>query len=389
MLDFQNTQKAFQLRSNQELKSAHFLFSSIANPALVKYGSKMALWSLSVGLPIKGIIRKTVFRQFCGGESIQNCRPVIESMIGMGVHSILDYSSEGKSGEADFEKTKGIILQTIEYALKNSGVPFAVFKPTGLGRSEIWTALSAGQSLSESEQKEWQRIQARIHDLCEAASKAELPILFDAEESWMQDAMDEICLEMMEKFNREKPIVYNTLQMYRHDRLEYLKKLDTIGEEKGIHIGLKIVRGAYMEKERARAKEKGYPSPIQPNKESTDRDYNAACDYILNRLDRFALVAGTHNEESAIQLATKLEEVKVDKTNSRVYFSQLYGMSDHISFNLADAGFNVVKYLPFGPINEVMPYLIRRAEENTSVEGQSGRELQLITKELKRRKKRS
>lgn len=385
MLNFQNTELAFKLRSDEELKSARFLFSSISNPRLVRFGSKWALWALRAGLPINGLIRRTVFRQFCGGESIRSCTAVIERMHDRGVQSILDYSSEGKYGEEDLDRTHSIILRTIEYAREHPGVPLAVFKPSGLGPSAIWTAVSAGQTLNAEQEKQWARAKERIRSLCAAAQQANIPLMFDAEESWMQKAMDDLCLEMMRTFNQERPIVFNTLQMYRHDRLEYLKEIDSISARDGFHIGLKIVRGAYMEKERQRARERGIPSPIQPDKAATDRDYNQACAFIADRLDRYALVAGSHNEESA-QLLADLLTSNGQKDSKRVYFSQLYGMSDHISFNLAAAGFQVVKYLPFGPIKEVMPYLIRRAEENTSVGGQSGRELQLISEELRRRK---
>lgn len=388
MLDFQNTERAFKLRSNHELKSAKFLFQSISNPALVRWGSGLALWSLKNRLPVKGIIRATVFRQFCGGESIPECSAVIERMHALGVQAILDYSAEGKSGDTDFENTKNITLQTIDYASTHAGVPLAVFKPTGLGRIEIWTAVSEGRALSASEEAEWKRVVKRVETLCAYAADKGVPLMFDAEESWMQQAADDLCLEMMRRFNTDRPIIYNTLQMYRHDRLAYLHKLDGLSAAEGFHVGLKIVRGAYMEKERERAKKRNYPSPIQATKAATDRDYNAACQYILDRIDRFALVAGTHNEDSSRLLADAIAQKGLPKHHPRIYFSQLYGMSDHISYNLAAEGYPVVKYLPFGPVENVMPYLIRRAEENTSVEGQSGRELQLIHKELNRRKKR-
>lgn len=386
MPDFQNTARAFALRSNRELKRARFLFDSIANPTLVRWGSSLALWSLRNGLPVKAIIKATVFEQFCGGETIDSCSQTIERMAPLGVRAILDYSAEGKSGESDLEHTKETILETIVYASKNNNVPFAVFKPTGIGRIEIWTAVSEKRKLSSSEEAEWNRVKRRVEEICQLAFNLDVPVLFDAEESWMQTASDVLCLSMMRRFNKNKPIVYNTLQMYRHDRLAYLKELHQTATEEGIWIGLKIVRGAYMEKERKRAKDKKYPSPIHATKAGTDSDYNSACSYILDHINHFGLVAGTHNESSSEALARLLEEKKMDRNHPRVYFSQLYGMSDHISFNLAAEGFNVVKYLPFGPVKEVMPYLIRRAEENTSVEGQSGRELQLIHTELERRR---
>lgn len=387
MPDFLNTKRAFRLRSSTELKRARLLFRSIGNPSLTRFGSRLALWSLKSGLPVKGLIKATVFKQFCGGESIDNCTPTIGKMYALGVHAILDYSAEGKASESDFERTKKITLETIDYASSHSAVPLTVFKPTGLGRLEIWQAKSDKRELTAAEEKEWARVRERVETICAHAASLKVPVMFDAEESWMQDAADTLCLEMMRRHNGENVIIYNTLQMYRHDRLAYLKALNEIAEGEGFKVGLKIVRGAYMEKERLRAQQKGYPSPIQASKAATDNDYNAACAFILERIERFALVAGTHNEESSQMLAELLSAKGLKKDHPHVFFSQLYGMSDNISFNLAAEGYNVVKYLPFGPVEDVMPYLIRRAEENTSVGGQSGRELQLIEKEISRRKK--
>lgn len=307
-------------------------------------------------------------------------------MHNLGVQSILDYSVEGKALEADFERTTEVTLQTIQFASKHSGVPLAVFKPTGLGRIEIWTKVSSNQTLSETEASEWERVQNRVLRICDLAASLGIPVMMDAEESWMQSAADDLALNMMRRFNRQQPVVYNTLQMYRHDRLAYLKQLLDISKTEGFHLGIKVVRGAYMEKERARALKHNYLSPIQANKSNTDRDYDLAVELLVKNIDHSALVAGTHNENSCRKMADLIESLKLDKNSSRLFFSQLYGMSDNLSFNLADAGYKVVKYLPFGPVKEVMPYLIRRAEENTSVGGQTGRELQLIETELRRRR---
>ncbi len=386
MIDFQDTRKAFRLKSNDDLRRARFLFNSIGNSALVKYGSALALWSLKNSLPVEGLIRQTVFKQFVGGESIEACKPVIDKMHNLGVQSILDYSVEGKASEADFERTTEVTLQTIQFASKHSGVPLAVFKPTGLGRIEIWTKVSSNQTLSETEASEWERVQNRVLRICDLAASLGIPVMMDAEESWMQSAADDLALNMMRRFNRQQPVVYNTLQMYRHDRLAYLKQLLDISKTEGFHLGIKVVRGAYMEKERARALKHNYLSPIQANKSNTDRDYDLAVELLVKNIDHSALVAGTHNENSCRKMADLIESLKLDKNSPRLFFSQLYGMSDNLSFNLADAGYKVVKYLPFGPVKEVMPYLIRRAEENTSVGGQTGRELQLIETELRRRR---
>lgn len=387
MIDFQNTEIAFKAKSNADLKRAHWLFRAIGKPWLVSSGSWLATTSLKLGLPVKGLIRATVFKQFCGGESIPACASAISVMNALGVQSILDYSVEGKETEKDFERTCEKTIETIRFGKDNPGLPLAVFKPTGMSRNALMEKVSNGQALTPAEEQEWGRVRERFRRIAKTAAELRQPVMIDAEETWIQPAADALAEELMKEFNTDGCWVYTTLQMYRHDRLEYLRKLGAWGREQGIKVGVKIVRGAYMEKERDRAEELGYPSPIQPDKTSTDRDYNEALRYILDNLDLFYLVAGTHNEESAGLLVKLMEEKGTDKRDPRVYFSQLYGMSDHISFNLAAAGYHVVKYLPFGPVEDVLPYLIRRAEENTSVAGQTGRELRLIREELRRRKK--
>jgi len=387
MVDYTNTEIAFKMRSNGELRRAEWLFELLGHPGLVKMGSQTALWALRQGLPIQGLVRQTVFRQFCGGETIDECTPVIQRMKGFGVHSILDYSVEGKERESDFDRTAQVTLDALKYAAQHTGVPLGVFKPTGLGRIALWEKVSAGQGLNIEEQSEWERVRARVQKVCAGAKEAGVPVMFDAEESWMQEAADDLSLEMMRFHNRERVWIYNTVQMYRHDRLAYVRKSLDMAEKEGFKIGFKVVRGAYMEKERARAKAKGYPSPIQPDKASTDRDYDQAIALLLERLEGAALVAGTHNEESCRKLVEQMETRGIPASDPRVWFSQLYGMSDNLSFNAAAGGYNVVKYLPFGPVSDVMPYLIRRAEENTSIGGQTGRELRLIRQELKRRRR--
>jgi len=386
MLDFSNTHKAFKMRSNSDLRRAEWLFGLLGNPGLVRSGSKLALWALNAGLPIKGLVRPTVFRQFCGGESIEECLPVVRQMKGFGVSSILDYSVEGKEREADFDRAMEITIRTLRSAKSETGIPLGVFKPTGLGRIALWEKMSSGQGLSAAEQLEWEEVVARVRSICAAAAETGVPVMFDAEESWMQPAADALSLEMMKVHNKDKVLVYNTLQMYRHDRIAYLEKALEESRRGGYKVGFKVVRGAYMEKEREEAARRGQPSPIQPDKEATDRDYNRAVECLLDNLDCAAMVAGTHNEQSCRILTEGMAKRSIDPSDGRVWFSQLYGMSDHLSFNLAEAGYNVVKYLPFGPVAEVMPYLIRRAEENTSIGGQTGRELALIRKELQRRR---
>jgi proline dehydrogenase len=347
---------------------------------------KLTLASFKLHLPIKWIVKRTVFRQFCGGETIQECQSQIDRLAVGGVKAILDYSVEGKAEEADFDRTLLTTLQTLEFAQNNPGVPFGVFKPTGLGSIEIYEKVSKGYDLSPRESEDWERTKERFASIFELASKLGVPVMVDAEESWIQPAIDQLVISFMKKYNKDRALVYNTAQMYRHDRLEQLKSALELAKKEGFIYGVKIVRGAYMEKERARAKKLGYQDPIQPNKAATDRDFNAASALILNNLDHMAVMIGTHNEQSVEQAAQQMENLGISPEDKRVFVAQLFGMSDHISFNAADKKMNVAKYLPFGPVKDVMPYLFRRAEENTSVEGQTGRELSLIQKEIKRRK---
>jgi proline dehydrogenase len=307
-------------------------------------------------------------------------------MFTKGVSSVLDYSVEGKEEEDQFDAALKMTLKTIEFAKERAAIPFAVFKPTGFGRLDLYEKVGAKSELSQSEKAEWNRVEARFDKVCGEAHQNNVPLLIDAEESWMQDAADDLVSQMMRKYNKEKAIVFNTLQMYRWDRLDYLKNLHQQAKTEGFYIGMKIVRGAYMEKENLRAEEKGYPTPICESKEATDLNYDAAIHYMVENLDRMAIFAGTHNELSSYKLMEYLQKLKVEKNDARIWFGQLYGMSDNISYNLSANGYNNAKYLPFGPVRDVMPYLIRRAEENTSVAGQTSRELKLITAERNRRK---
>ncbi|MFL1895530.1 proline dehydrogenase family protein [Aquimarina sp. 2-A2] len=383
---FENTKVAFALKSDSELERAYFLFKMIANEPLVRIGTAMTNFALKAHLPVKGLIRATVFDHFCGGVNEEDCVNVIDSMYEKGVASVLDYSVEGKEEEKHFDATLDKILKIIDFADEKDAVPFAVFKPTGFGRFLIWQKKTEGTALTEKEEQEWERIVARFEKVCQKAYDCDIALLIDGEESWMQDAADELVGVMMRKFNKEKAIVYNTLQLYRHDRFEYLLKLHEESKAYGFKIGMKIVRGAYMEKEIERAEEKGYPSPICESKEATDTNFNLALQYILEHNEDIAVFIGTHNERSSYLALSIMENLGIDKNDPKVWLGQLYGMSDHISFNLANEGYNVAKYLPFGPVRDVMPYLIRRAEENTSVAGQTSRELNLLSQERKRRK---
>jgi len=382
---FNNTEIAFSLKSDSELERAYFLFKLIQSQPMVRIGTAVTNFAIKAHLPVEGLIRSTVFDHFCGGVTEEDCIPNIEKMYDYGVHSVLDYSVEGKETEEQFDIVKEKTLKNIEFAKEKGAVPFVVFKPTGVGRFALYQKITEKKELSNHEKSEWITILNRFHEICDKAKKYDVPILIDAEESWMQDAADNLVEELMEKCNTEKAIVFNTLQMYRHDRMQYLKELHQRAHQKDFHIGLKIVRGAYMEKERDRAEEKGYPSPICENKQATDDNYNEAIDYMMEH-KKMALFAGTHNEESSYILMDLAKQHKIEPNDERLWFGQLYGMSDHISFNLAKEGYNTAKYVPFGPVRDVMPYLIRRAEENTSVSGQTSRELNLIKEERKRRK---
>ena len=387
MLNFNDTNIAFKVKSNTDLKRAYWLFRIIGSPLVVKLGKIFMLIALKLRLPVSFIVKRTIFKQFCGGETIAECSPTIATLGKYRVGTILDYSVEGKIQEDDFDQTTKIIIQTIEKAAQEKNIPFAVFKITGISKFSLLEKASIDvYALSNIEAIELEKVKNRIDNICSAAKKQNVPVFIDAEETWVQDIIDQWAFDMMLLYNKEKCIVYNTIQMYRHDRLAFLEDCLKRAKKSNISYGIKLVRGAYMEKERSRAKEMEYLSPIQIDKESTDRDYDLALDYILKNINYLSLVAGTHNEDSSKKLAMSLEKHNLSKDDSRIFFAQLLGMSDHISFNLADNNYNVAKYVPFGPIKEVMPYLLRRADENTSVAGQTGRELGLIKSELQTRK---
>lgn len=386
IINFSDTATAFRNKSDFDLKRAYLLFSTMSSPAIVQAGKYLSEFAFKTGIPIKGIIKQTVFKQFCGGESIPTCDPAIDGLLSAGIGSILDYSVEGKETEADFDRTMNTVIETMKYANTRAGIPLAVFKPTGMGRFALMEKVSASHSLSQVEQLEWDRVVERFDTIAQAAVQHNIPVMIDAEETWIQTAVDELVTSLQMKYNKDKVNVFNTIQFYRHDRLAFLEKSLKHAEEHNYYYGVKIVRGAYMEKERERAEEYGYTDPIQPDKAASDIDYDAGIRLLMDHIDRVNFVCGTHNEASSQLLVNILEEKGLDPGDRRVWFAQLYGMSDHISFNLAAAGYNVAKYLPFGPVRDVMPYLIRRAEENTSVRGQTGRELGLIKAELRRRK---
>lgn len=382
---FNNTKRAFVLKSDSDLKRSIFIFRLMSIPFLVPLLTFFTNLSLKLRLPVEWIIRKTIFAQFCGGESQKECLPLVKLMYSEKVHSVLDYSVEGKETEADFDKAAENKIAIIKFASEAKEIPFAVAKPTGLGRFEIWQKVTCNEELSAEEENEWKRIKDRFERVCRAAYDHNTKLLIDAEESWMQDAADQLCEEMMKKFNQEKVIIYNTLQCYRWDRLTYTKELHERAKLEGFKLGFKIVRGAYMEKENKRAKRKGYPTPICEDKEATDVNFNAVMTYCLDNLEDIWLFIGTHNEVSSYMALQLLGQKGVSLNDDRIWFGQLYGMSDHISYNIGAENSNAIKLLPFGPIRDVVPYLIRRAEENSSVQGEAGRELALLLEEQHRR----
>ncbi len=385
-LSFENTEIAFRRSSNADLKRAYWLFKIININFLVKIGPPITNLVIKMGLPVKRLIKATLFKHFCGGETIRECEQTIKSLESGGVGTILDYAVEGEDNEQVFNATRDEIIRTIKRAAKDKAIPITVFKATGIARFGLLEKLDEGTPLTGAEQQEWEKTQGRILAICEKAHAVGVPVMIDAEETWIQKTLDQVVLDMMRRFNKEKAIVYNTYQLYRNDKLQWLKSDNEAAIKERFILGAKLVRGAYMEKERKRAEEKGYPSPIQPTKEATDKDFDLALEYCTDNVETIAFMAGTHNEESCRLLTELINKKKIDPKNPHVYFAQLLGMSDNLSFNLADAGYNVAKYVPYGPIKAVLPYLFPRAQENTAIAGQMGRELGLIVKEMKRRR---
>jgi proline dehydrogenase len=384
-LSFENTAIAFESRTDKSLKKADFLFSNIGKPWLVKLGAALTPLAFKLHLPVKGIIKSTIFGQFCGGETMQEAARTADSLAKYNVGVVLDYGVEAMEGEENYDHALPEFIRAIEYAASKPSIPFIAIKVTGFARISLLEKIHAGHTLTTEEKAEYDRVIARIQTIAATAAKHKKALLIDAEESWIQQPVDDLADKLMAQFNKEQVIIYNTFQLYRHDRLAFLKISFEKAQQQGYLLGAKLVRGAYMEKERKRALEMGYPSPIQPDKAATDRDYNSAVEFCMQHLDKLAVFIGTHNEDSSMLGARMLEEQHLPHQHPHVSFSQLYGMSDNITFNLAHAGYHVSKYLPYGPVKDVMPYLIRRAQENTSIAGQMGRELGLLRKEMNRR----
>lgn len=384
-LSFENTAIAFESRTDKALKKADFLFSNIGKPWLVKLGAALTPLAFKLHLPVKGIIKSTIFGQFCGGETMQEAARTADELAKYNVGVVLDYGVEAMEGEENYDHALPEFIRAIEYAASKPSIPFIAIKITGFARISLLEKIHAGSTLSTEEKAEYDRVVNRIQTIAATAAKHKKALLIDAEESWIQQPVDDLADMLMAQFNKEQVIIYNTFQLYRHDRLAFLKTSFQKAQQQGYLLGAKLVRGAYMEKERKRAQEMGYPSPIQPDKAATDRDYNSAVEFCMQHLDKLAVFIGTHNEDSSMLGARMLEAQHLPHQHPHVSFSQLYGMSDNITFNLAHAGYHVSKYLPYGPVKDVMPYLIRRAQENTSIAGQMGRELGLLRKEMNRR----
>jgi len=385
-IDFEDTRTAFSIKSNRDLRRAHILFKLISYPILVKIGNPVINVFSALRIPIGWIVKPTAFKHFVGGETLEECQPAVEKLKTANVYSILDYSVEGKENDKAIAAALQETLRAVKNAGSNPHIPFAVFKPTAFGKHHALEVLSSAGTPDEKTHEEGENFRARIEQLCKTAHKNDVPIMIDAEDTYIQNFIDQVVIDMMRKYNKERSIVFNTYQMYRHDRIGILEADIKAARKEKFFLGAKFVRGAYMERERARAEKMSYPDPIQPDRESTDRDYNLALKISMDNLDVVSIFNGTHNEFSSMYLAQLMIEQKVDPADKRIWFSQLYGMSEHISFNLAAAGFNVAKYVPYGPVRFVLPYLMRRVEENTSVKGQTGRELSLIKKERQRRK---
>ena len=391
-LSFDNTQNAFAYKSTPDLKKAKFLISVIQNPLMVSLATKVTPFLMKMGFPINGILRNTVFKQFVGGETLEESARTAKLLGSYDVQVILDYGVEAKEGESNFDDVTSHIIEAIDFAATQNNIPFISVKITGIASHILLEHLNEAPRLrsgihdSESENAAWERVRERMYAICDIAQEKGVGILLDAEETWIQDPIDRLAIELMKEYNKEKVVIYNTYQLYRNDRLLFLQLSHRLAKEGGFLLGAKLVRGAYMEKERDRAIKLGYASPIHLNKEATDKDFDAAATYCISNKDTISLLLASHNEASNIAIATAMTNLSFEKNDQHVHFSQLFGMGDHITFNMAVQGYNVSKYLPFGPINEVIPYLMRRAEENTSVNGQTNKELVLLKTELARRK---
>lgn len=385
LFDPEDLKTAFSTKSDEELKLAYFLFRMMGKPSLVKLGGIATIWALKLRLPIKGLIKGTIYRHFCGGETAQQAQRAIRRMANARVHTVLDYAAEAQEDEPGFDFVLDEIMRNIRLAKVTGEIPYISVKLTGIGSRNIFRKLQGQEALTPNEQIAFARTERRLDMICKAAAEANITVYLDAEESWLQQPMDELAEKMMLRYNERRAVVFNTLQMYRTDRVAYLTDLIKRSEGYDVVLGIKIVRGAYLEKEQERAAAHNYPSPVFTVKADTDRNFDKAIDICLQHLHRVELCAATHNEASTRYLVNQINGQGIADHQNRIHFSQLYGMSDNLTFNLASAGFNASKYLPYGDVATTLPYLIRRAEENTSIAGQMGRELSLLEAEMKRR----
>lgn len=386
MVDLTNTQVAFSRYTDGRLNLAYYLFSLFRFKFIARMGPKVLNLLLRLRFPVISVVKRTMFRHFCGGQTIEECRSLVQEISQNRVGAILDYSVEGKESEEGFDASAAEIIRTVEESAGNESIPFAVFKLSGICSLHVLEKLASQKALTQKEEQEWARSKIRCRNICKRADELGTSIFIDAEESWIQDPIDELTRELMLEFNRKRSCVFMTIQLYRKDRFAYVKQLYQFAEDKGILVGLKLVRGAYLEKEAIRAKRLGYENPLHTNKEQCDRDYDLCLEYSLDRLDRFHICVATHNEQSVLKLISRMKALGISPDDGRVWSAQLLGMSDHISFNIASAGYNTAKYVPYGPVKEVLPYLFRRAEENSSIQSQSLREFELLYKERLRRK---
>jgi proline dehydrogenase len=385
-VDFDNTGVAFQARSDTELRKAHTMFRMLNLGPLNSLGIQLTQFALNLGLPVTPLLKATIYAHFCGGISRETCQETIDKLAKREIFTCLDYAVEGGQSNHGFDQCCQEVLKVIRFAGAKKPIPFAVFKPSGLGSAHLMAKIDSGATLSTKEKQDWREIRGRVNTLCKATVDAGINLFIDAEESWIQDCIDSLCTEMMERYNKKAPVIFNTIQLYRVDRLDYLQASIKKARQGDYHLGLKLVRGAYLEKERDRAQEKGYASPVYANKDTTDKSYNLALELCLENIDCVSVCAATHNEESSLGLVARMRREGIASNHPHIWFSQLYGMGDTISYNLAKAGYQVCKYLPYGPLEEMLPYLMRRAEENSSITGQMSRELRLLAQEIKRRR---
>ena len=386
-INFEDTAIGFASKTTSDLKKTYLLFLSMRFSWMVDVGTFLTRMALKLRLPVKGLIRDTLFKQFCGGVSIKDCKHTIDHLERFNVKTILDYSVEGQETEKSFDETMEEALRVADFAKDTPGIPFCVIKLTGLGSASLMKKKQSGRTLTDKEEQAMKRFEDRVHKVADRVVKNNLRFMVDAEETWIQEVIDDLVIDLMLKYNRDAPMVFITYQLYLKDGLERMKADFEKVSANNCLFGAKLVRGAYMEKERDRAEDKEYPDPVQPDKRSTDQAYQDALTFAVDHIDRFAVCAGTHNEQSCQLLASLMQAKGIKKSDERVYFAQLLGMSDNISFKLSNMGYNVAKYVPYGPVEKVLPYLFRRAEENTSIAGQSSREYALVKTELKRRRK--